>query len=85
MQNAIETASIVLLKKMFLKISQNSQETVLKVTTLAHVLSCEFCKISKSTFFTEHLQVTAFGAMTHCEINFSLLALPHHSSNSKHY
>ena len=68
MQNATEAASIVLLKKVFLKISQNSQETVLKVTTLAHVLSCEFCKISKSTFFTEHLRATTFDAMAHCEI-----------------
>ena len=84
MQNATEAASIVLLKKVFLKISQNSQETVLKVTTLAHVLSCEFCKISKSTFFTDHLRATTFDAMAHCEINFSLLTLPHHSSNSKH-
>ena len=23
--------------------------------TLAHVLSCEFCNISKNTFFTDHL------------------------------
>ena len=26
--------------------------------TLAQVFSCEFCKISKKTFFTEHLWVT---------------------------
>ena len=26
---------------------------------LAQVFSCEFCKISKNTFFTEHLWVTA--------------------------
>ena len=26
---------------------------------LAPVLSCEFCEISKNTFFTEHLQATA--------------------------
>ena len=29
--------------------------------TLAQVFSCEFCEISKSTFFTEHLWVTASG------------------------
>ena len=28
----------------------------MKKETLAQVLSCEFCEISKSTFFTEHLQ-----------------------------
>ena len=27
--------------------------------TLAQVFSCEFCKISKNTLFTEHLWVTA--------------------------
>ena len=26
--------------------------------TLAQVFSCEFCQISKNTFFTEHLRVT---------------------------
>ena len=25
---------------------------------MAQVFSCEFCEISKNTFFTEHLQVT---------------------------
>ena len=28
--------------------------------TLAQVFSCEFCEISKKTFFTEHLRTTAF-------------------------
>ena len=53
---------------MFLEISQNSQENTcarvsflakksnfIKKETLAQVLSCEFCEISKNTFFTEHL------------------------------
>ena len=31
----------------------------IKKETLAQVLSCEFCKISKNTFFTEHVWVTA--------------------------
>ena len=44
----------VLKEKVFLEISQNSQEN-----TCAQVFSCEFCKISKSTSFTEHLWVTA--------------------------
>ena len=56
---------------MFLKISQNSQETsvsvlflikllaltcnFIKKETVAQVFSCEFCEISKYTFFKEHL------------------------------
>ena len=31
----------------------------IKKETLTHVFSCEFCEISKSTFFTEHIQATA--------------------------
>ena len=31
----------------------------IKKETMAQVLSCEFCEISKNTFFTEHLQATA--------------------------
>ena len=31
----------------------------IKKETLAQVFSCEFCKISKNIFFTEHLWVTA--------------------------
>ena len=30
----------------------------IKNRTLAHVFSCEFCEISKNTFFTEHLWTT---------------------------
>ena len=30
----------------------------IKKETLAHVFSCEFCEISKNTFFTEHLGTT---------------------------
>ena len=47
-------------KNMFLEISQNSQENTcarvsilikfIKIDTLAQVLSCEFCEISKNTF-----------------------------------
>ena len=33
-----------------------------KKETLAHVFSCEFCKISKNTFLIEHLRVTASAA-----------------------
>ena len=60
---------------MFLEISQNSQENTCARTsflklqpqtcnfiqkeTLAQVFACEFCEISKNTFFTEHLWTTA--------------------------
>ena len=33
--------------------------TLLKKETQAQVFSCEFCKISKNTFFTEPLRATA--------------------------
>ena len=33
--------------------------TLLKKETLALVFSCEFCQISRNTFFTEHLWATA--------------------------
>ena len=67
---AVEAATGgVLLEKVLLKISQNSQENAcatrpqacnfIKKETLAQVLSCEFCEISKNTFFTEHLWATA--------------------------
>ena len=32
----------------------------IKKETLAQVFSCEFCEISKNTFFTEHVWTTAF-------------------------
>ena len=32
----------------------------IKEDALAQVFSCEFCEISKITFFTEHLWTTAF-------------------------
>ena len=57
---------------MFLNISQNSQENTcaslffnkvagnfIKKETLVQVFSCEFSKIFKNTFFTEHLRATA--------------------------
>ena len=34
----------------------------IKKESLAQVFSCEFCEISKSTFFTEHLRTTASSA-----------------------
>ena len=56
---------------MFLEISQNSQENTcvrvsflikvqaFKEETLTQVFSCEFCEISKNTFFIEHLWAAA--------------------------
>ena len=47
---------------MFLEISQFSHENTcnfIKKETLAHVFSCEFCEISKNTFFTENVMTTA--------------------------
>ena len=60
----------VMSEKVFLEISQNSQENTcsrvsglacsfIKKETLAQVFSCEFCEISKNTFFTKHLWATA--------------------------
>ena len=42
----------------FNKVASLSPETLLK-KTLAQVFSCEFCKISKNNFFTEHVWATA--------------------------
>ena len=50
---------------MFLEISQNSQEkTCARVSFLIkkEVFTCEFCKISKNTFFTKHLWEIASAA-----------------------
>ena len=51
-------------KKLFLETSQNSQENTcareacnfIKKESLTQVFSCEFCEISKKTFFTEYLR-----------------------------
>ena len=62
----------VLYEKMFLEISQNSQENTraflmklqasacnfIKKEALSQVFPCEFCEISKNIFFTEHLWAT---------------------------
>ena len=41
------------------KVAGLEASNVIKKETLAQVLSCEFCEISKNTFFTEHLWTTA--------------------------
>ena len=59
LEAAVQRCSV---KKVFLEISQNSQENTcarvcnfIKKETLAQLFSCEFCEISKNIFFTEHL------------------------------
>ena len=44
-----------LCQSLFLIKLQAWPATLLKKETLAHVFSCEFCEISKNTFFTEHV------------------------------
>ena len=63
-------------KRTHLYHSKESQAcNFIKKDTLSQVLSCEFCKIFKNTFFTEHLWITAsdFNLVTISEkkINFS--------------
>ena len=43
--------------------------------TLTHVFSCEFCKISKNTFFTEYLWETASGYFPFVKQYFELFYL----------
>ena len=44
--------------------------TLLKKQTLAQVFACEFHEISKNTFFTEHLRMTASVATVMKACNF---------------
>ena len=57
-------------KRVFLKISQNSQENT-KNEIPAQMLSCEFCEISHNIFFKE-----PFGRLLHHKHSFCLLS--HH-------
>ena len=56
---------------MFWETSQDSQENrpeacnFIKTETLAYVVSCEFCEISKNNFFTEHIWATASATCRH--------------------
>ena len=70
---------------MFLEIPQISQENTcarvsilmacnfIEIETLAQVFSCEFCEISKDTFFTEYVWATA--SMKHTQDGYILFAL----------
>ena len=65
----------VLWEKVYIKISNDLQETIcartpfIKKETLAELFSCEFCKLSKNTFSTEHLWTTA-SERRYCIDNF---------------
>ena len=66
------------MKKVLLEISQNSQENTcnfIKKETLAQLFSCEFCQISKNTFFTEHLWTTASTRSQVTNINTKVIPL----------
>ena len=72
-----QSPEVFYIKKVFLEILQNSQENTcvrdsflielqtsqqhFKKETLAQAVSCEYCEISKNTFFAEHLWATASG------------------------
>ena len=64
--NPEEFARRCSVKKVLLKISQNSQES----NTLAQVLSFEFCDISQDTFFIEHLRWLLLLIVTICSVAF---------------
>ena len=75
-------------KKVFLKISQNSQENtctrtsfliqacnIIKKEALAQVFSSEFCEISKNTFFIEHLCAAASKRFKNVSVYFGKLCI----------
>ena len=73
-------------KKVFLKISQNSREnTCARDSFLIKVFSCEFCEISKNTFFTEHLRTTPFKHTNFCDVVWSESAQYIHKFYLKSY
>ena len=51
-QNSLEN---ICAEPLFLIKSETPPATLLKKEILAQVFSCEFCEISKNTFFKEHL------------------------------
>ena len=69
----------VLLKKLFLKISQYSQENtcfkadLYQKETPTKVFCCEYCEIFKNTFSEEHLQTAASGSLLELLRNHGLL------------
>ena len=56
------------IKKMFLKVLQNSQENTCCQSMKLQATGCVFCEFSEifnSTFFIEHLRATASGSIIH--------------------
>ena len=49
------------------------QMDLFKEETLAQVFSCEFCEISKNTFFAEHIRATAPVFKSLCLLSVTLL------------
>ena len=67
-------------KKVFLKISQNSQENTCArasflIKSLAQVFSCEFCEISKNTFSYRRPLVAVYFVRNNPRLELSLTAL----------
>ena len=67
LEAAIRRCSV---RKMFIEISQNSQENTCSEKTLTQVFFCEFCEISRNTFFHRTPLVAASG-----KLNFLLMIL----------
>ena len=60
LRNFAKFAGKLLCQSLFFnKVAGSRPATFIKKETLAQVFSCEFCEISKNTFFTEHLWTTA--------------------------
>ena len=59
MCKSISLLRLLLYVIMFIDWKTEAACNFIKKETLAHVFSCEFCEISKNTFFTEHLWTTA--------------------------
>ena len=59
MCKSISLLRLLLYVIMFIDWKTEAACNFIKKETLAHVFSCEFCEISKSNLFTEHLWTTA--------------------------
>ena len=57
----------------------------IKKETLAQVFSCEFCEISKNTFFTEHLRMTASASVLTTKSVFLFVYLVKFDCNNKRH
>ena len=55
----IQSPEVFCKKSFSKKFRKIHRKTPVPESLLAHVFSCEFCQVSKKTFFTEHPQETA--------------------------